>query len=189
MDAFFNKLDNLAFEILGVLVPGLIATTFIGLLWMALGPLIPLWTYGTIPELTPAGVVSVVNRTPGASQVFPLISVVMTCYLLGHSVSWSSRVRSEPATLKETLVRTWGFLTFRPQKPGVMFDDRLKPQLTRVMGEFSRDEPALVWAQFYPIAKNFIMNSGRNSLLSTYQNKYTLHVHCRRRLSIGRGHL
>lgn len=68
----------------------------------------------------------------------------------------------------------WSFLRFRVQKPDQSFEPKLIQFREAVGKEFASDRE-LSWREFYPLAKDFIANSNRRSLLSTYQNKYTLH--------------
>jgi hypothetical protein len=43
-----------------------------------------------------------------------------------------------------------------------------------VQRKFSAGSP-LSWTQFYPVAKNYLARNSTSSLVSLYQNKYTLH--------------
>jgi len=65
-------------------------------------------------------------------------------------------------------------LRFKVRKPVESFDPALTELFKKVIGKFSHDRE-LAWREFYPLAKNFLVNTDRRSLVSTYQNKYTLH--------------
>ena len=45
-------LTNLSYELFGVVLPGIVASIFILLYWITLGPVAPFWTCGIIPAFT-----------------------------------------------------------------------------------------------------------------------------------------
>lgn len=176
MDGFLNKLDNLAYELFGIVLPGLVASVFLILLWIGLGSLPPVWSSGQVPTLTPDTVRRLIDRIPGALQTVTVICTLMVWYFLGHGVNWISKGRSHTrGEFKERVRRIWSFLKFRIQKPADSFDPALRKLFEAVSREFSGNKEMLQWREFYPLAKNHLANTGRNSLLATYQNKYTLH--------------
>lgn len=174
MDSLLNKLDNLAYELFGVLLPGLVASAFSALWLFALGPLVPAWTFGYVREVDVTLGLRFLRTLPGALQASTVISAVMLWYFLGHTLNWLSRNRSSPPGFRDQFKRVWSFLRFRPLKSPDPFDGRLKSLLEEVAPRFTPGRTP-EWREFYPLAKNYLMNSGRASLLATYQNKYTLH--------------
>ncbi len=174
MDGFWNKLDNLAYELFGVVLPGLVASVLLLMLWYALGPLIPLWSFEYVPELTNERIRYFVRVVPFARECAAIIGTLLTWYFLGHVLNWVSKGRSSRESAAKELKRVWSFLRFRVQKPTEPFDAALKDLFAKVSKKFSPDRD-LSWREFYPLAKNFLVNADRRSLLSTYQNKYTLH--------------
>jgi putative effector of murein hydrolase LrgA (UPF0299 family) len=176
MDGFLNKIDNLAYELFGIVLPGLVASVLLILLWMGLGSLPPYWSSGQVPMLTLSTVKSLIDKIPGALQTAAIIGTLMVWYFLGHSVNWISKGRSHTkGEFKERIERIWSFLKFRIKKPEASFDPKLEKLFKAVSRKFTANQEPLEWRQFYPLAKNLLANTGRNSLLSTYQNKYTLH--------------
>lgn len=175
MDSFFNRLDNLAYELFGVVLPGLVVSSFLALLWFALGPLIPYWSMDQLPQLTIRLMIDAMRAIPGAMQTVPLAMVLMVWYFCGHAMNWISKKKSKPESIRQQASRVWSFLKFRTQKPEESYDSKLKGLFESVSVEFSKSKKSLDWREFYPLAKSYIVNTGRHSLLSNYQNKYTLH--------------
>jgi hypothetical protein len=64
---------------------------------------------------------------------------------------------------------------FRIPKPEASFDASLEQLFATVSPKFSPAGKPLQWREFYPVAKSFIAQKLRYSLVATYQNKYTLH--------------
>lgn len=174
MDGFWNKLDNLAYELFGVVLPGLVASVLLIALWYALGPLIPLWSFAYVPELTHESIRYFVRVVPFARESTTIIGTLLVWYFLGHVLNWVSKGRSSRESPRKELQRVWSFLRFRVQKPSEPYDTSLKELFVKVSDRFSPNRE-LTWREFYPLAKNFLVNSDRRSLLSTYQNKYRLH--------------
>lgn len=173
MDGFWSKLDNLAYELFGVVLPGLVASVWLLLLWYALGQLIPTWTFQYIPQLQWSMIKYVLKAVPGAIQASALTGTLLIWYSLGHALNWVSKGRTKRGTLKEERARIWSFLKFKVQK-GEPFDPTLTTLFKRVCSKLVPDRD-LSWRELYPLAKTLLANSNRRSLLSTYQNKYTLH--------------
>lgn len=173
MDGFWSKLDNLAYELFGVVLPGLVASVWLLLLWYALGPLVPTWTFHNVPELRWSMIKYVLKAVPGAIQVSAIIGTLLIWYALGHVLNWVSKGRTKRGTLKEERARIWSFLKFKVQK-GQPFDPALTEQFNKVSKKLV-PERDLSWRELYPLAKTLLANASRRSLLSTYQNKYTLH--------------
>lgn len=116
----------------------------------------------------------VLKAVPGAVQIAALIGTLLIWYFLGHVLNWVSKGRSARESATKELTRVWSVLRFRFPKPAKSFDPALEELFKKAMPRFS-PERDLVWREFYPLAKNFLLNADRRSLVSTYQNKYTLH--------------
>jgi hypothetical protein len=176
MDALLGKLTNLAYEVFGVIIPGLVFGVFLLMWWFALGPLVPYWTWSRVPELTLAELWLTVDAVPGGRTTASAILILMACYFLGHSVNWTSKARPrEKSGWATRLERVSTFLTFRVPRPKESYDPQLQRLFEAVSGRWTHDGRLLSWREFYPLAKTVLANTGRHSLIATYQNKYTLH--------------
>lgn len=176
MDALLGKLSNLAYELFGVIIPGLVFSIFLLLLWFALGDLVPRWTWSRIPAYSMAEFQKVCGLLPGGTAMASATLGLMWLYLCGHALNWASKVHpKESGGWKRRGVRVLAFLKFRTPRAAESYEQKLTPLFDAVNTRFSHDQKPLEWRQFYPLAKSFLNNSDRYSLLSTYQNKYTLH--------------
>lgn len=176
MDALLGKLTNLAYEVFGVILPGLVFNVFILLWWLALGPLAPRWTASRVPQLTTDRLRDVINGVSGGKTTACVILVLMTWYFLGHFVNWSSKARPrEKGGWRKRMDRVLSFLTFRIPRQKDSFDPKLGRFFEVVSAKWTHDNKELSWREFYPLAKTVLANTGRHSLIATYQNKYTLH--------------
>lgn len=137
VDGFWTKLDNLAYELFGVVLPGLVASVWLLLLWYALGPLLPVWTFNYIPILTWAEIKYVLKVVPGAIQITTLIGTLLVWYFLGHVLNWVSKGRSARESAKKELTRVWSVLRFKFQKPTKSFDPALEELFNKAKTKFS----------------------------------------------------
>ena len=176
MDEFLAKLTNLSYEFLGVIVPGIVASLFLGMWWAALGSIAPLWSFEFVPQLTSnnaSGIVESLSLKTGIGVAVPGLAIA---YFLGHILLWIAR-SGEPdeCATKSTWRRVRTSLVFRIPKPPRSFDEDLQPLYDAVQAKFAIGGSALPWTQFYPVVKSYLSKNLTYSLVATYQNKYTLH--------------
>lgn len=174
MDAILSKFTNLGYELWGIFVPGLIMLLMLVFVWWCAGPIAELVTFGFLPEATVNGVTGfmrVLNNEIRAGLVFGIAVVV---YFLGHLLHWFSRSpKSKPVKIG-WIMRVAQCLRFSVPKSVDSFDPYLQPLLDEAKGMFGLSVEA-TWPQFYPVAKAYLSANLQTSLVSTYQNKYTLH--------------
>ena len=178
MDTLLQKLTSLSYELFGVVLPGLVLSAFLMVLWFSLGSLVSAWTSGSIPPFPPEVLVKLSRQVPGAVPASALFSLILIWYFLGHWVNWLSKGRSRSATFSSRLVtrcqRIWKFLRFRVTRPD-SYHQSLQRRFEEVSKKLSHDGQVMEWREFYPIAKAFLSSHRSHSLVATYQNKYTLH--------------
>jgi hypothetical protein len=190
MDQLISKLTSLSYEIFGIFVPGFVFILFFMWTWWACDTLTPTLTLGYLPPLHYA------NAHDGVLNVelrFGLVVfLAIASYFLGHLMFWLSRignaveldVGSKPTSWRKFVrgVHRIGCCLFwRIPKARVNYESALEPLLAtgyRFLAfpdaELSQ-QPAEMWRKFYPVAKCRLQQDLKNSLVSTYQNKYTLH--------------
>lgn len=174
MTELLAKLTNLSYELFGVILPGVVAGIFLLLWWYALGPLAPLLTFNSTPELTLSNARAMIDSLNAATGAGVAVPAFVLCYFLGHFVLWTRR--SGPAN--DDAAKCWykrlrWSLIFRIPKPSKSYDPKLERLYRFVQAKFSKE--TLEWREFYPVVKSFLSQNVANSLVSTYQNKYTLH--------------
>jgi hypothetical protein len=172
MNELLAKITNLGYEVFGILLPGVITILFFIGTWAALGPLVPIWTLGGMPQLTLVSgqkIVESVSLSTGVGMAIPLL---IASYFQGHMLMWIGR--SGPM-LEEKHSIFFRSLIFRIPKPRNNFDPKLQPLFDAVQKEFARNSDSLIWRQFFPLGKCFLAQNLVYSLVSTYQTKYTLH--------------
>jgi DNA polymerase III epsilon subunit-like protein len=176
MDELFAKITNLSYEFFGVILPGLIAGLFIGLLWLAAGPLPPYITAGSIPELTINNIKLILDALNTNTTIVLIILSLIIAYFLGHLLLWIARFGKQNKRATESaFIRVLFSLTFRIPKPNNSYDPTLQPLYNIVQKRFAVDNKPLLWRQFYPVVKSYLSKNLSTSLVPTYQNKYTLH--------------
>lgn len=176
MDSLLGKLTDLGYELFGVVIPGLITSIFLVVWIVALGSLVPRWTFGVVPHVRLPELATVIDAAPGGRGAVYLILTLIVWYFLGHAVNWSSKARpKDERGWSKRRTRVWTFLSLHVPKPQDSYTKVLQPQLDAVSSRWTHDKKSLTWRQFYPLAKTTLVNSNRRSLLTTYQNKYTLH--------------
>jgi len=171
MDELLGKLTNLTYEIFGVFLPGLIFSIFLLVLYFAAGPVIPIITQSALPELNSNYFIKIMEFDWTKSS---LIILFVGWYFIGHILVWIGRFgvnQSKPNFIMLTLKS----LFFRIPKPKDSFNANLAILYDEVQKRFTHNDIVLTWTQFFPVAKNFIYRSSSKSLITTYQNKYTLH--------------
>jgi hypothetical protein len=190
MEQLVSKLTNLSYEIFGIFVPGFVFILFFMWSWWACDSLTPALTLGYLPSLhyanQPGGVLNVDLR-------FGLVVfIAISSYFLGHLMFWLSRlgnamelnVGNSPTSLekiKRGLHRIGCCLVWQIPKSSVNYEPALDPLLhagyrfLAFPDAESTQTSKEKWRKFYPVAKCRLSQDLRNSLVSTYQNKYTLH--------------
>jgi len=124
VDGFWSKLDNLAYELFGVVLPGLVASVWLAMLWYALGPLVPLWSFGYLPSLTDASIKYLLKVVPGALEVTAIIGTLLVWYFLGHVLNWVSKGFCTRVSREGTWARLV-LLEIQSQKTSRIFRSRL----------------------------------------------------------------
>jgi len=190
MDQLISKITSLNYEIFGIFVPGFVFILFFLWVWWACDSLTPLLSLGYLPPLhyanQPGGVLNVELR-------FGLVVfIAIASYFLGHLMFWLSRLGNameldigSPPTSWEKIMRALHriacCLGWRIPKGAVNYEPALEPLLDagyRFLAfpdAESTQTSKEKWRKFYPVAKCRLSQDLKNSLVSTYQNKYTLH--------------
>ncbi len=141
-----------------------------------IGGLAPYWTSDAVPELTVSTFRSIVESLSVASGIGVAVPVVAVCYFAGHILLWISRSGGADDTSCSVGWRRVGLsLLFRIPKPKSNFNAKLQRLYDRVQKKFAPKGNPLEWREFYPLVKSFLSQRLTNSLVPTYQNKYTLH--------------
>ena len=65
-------------------------------------------------------------------------------------------------------------MTLKIPKPEHAYDPNLQPLMDAVSKRLGEASP-LAWRLFYPVVKSYLSRNLAQSLVSTYQNKYTFH--------------
>lgn len=169
MDQLFARLSHVTYEIFGVLLPGFVGLLFLAAMYASLGD-VPASLVVDAPSVTPKRV---------HDHPYGLVDVVMltvACYFVGHLMTWLTRRHGKTVTGKfSALMRVLKCLVFRIPKPAASFNKELEPVFQAVAAHVGIPQGPAQWRQYYPIAKIMLAERLSNSLLSTYQNKYTLH--------------
>jgi hypothetical protein len=175
MDTLLSKLTNLAYEVFGVILPGVLATVLAGLLWAALGPVVELWSFSYVPALN-ASLLSEIDNLSGSPQIAAISCLIVVFYFLGHALNWISRGRPSVSGIPtQRWQRTVLLLRFKFPKPQASYDESLVRLFRVAAAKLSPDATPLTWREFYPVAKAMINQHLKYSLVATYQNKYTFH--------------
>ena len=176
MNELLATLTNLSYELFGVILPGIVASIFILLYWIALGPVAPLWTSGIIPAFTMTNLQALFDSLSLASGIGVAIPLLAIWYFLGHILLWIARSgKADAAASKGSVRRVVLSLVLQIPKPANPFDPNLKPLYNSVRKRFTADGAELDWRQFYPVVKSYLSQRLTYSLVATYQNKYTFH--------------
>lgn len=103
-----------------------------------------------------------------------MIGLLVAAYFLGHSLHWAARSPKKPVPKPASVRRVWLCLCFSIPKPEHSFEPKLTP-LFEECKSFLGLGASAEWRQYYPLAKCYLVANLQTSLVSTYQNKYTLH--------------
>lgn len=173
MDQLLAKILGLSYELFGVFLPGLIALLFLIAWWAATGDLASQWTFAAIPTLTIASVEKIITSLDSRLGIGVAIPSLIASYFLGNALVWASR-SGKPDPGATRLYLTWMALTLKIPKPEYSYDQKLQPLMDAVIKRLGEASP-LGWRLFYPVVKSYLSRNLANSLVSTYQNKYTFH--------------
>ena len=176
MEQLLGKLIDLSYEFFGVFVPGFAMVIFLWLWWWAIGPLAPLWTYDIFTPMDGDRIVSIANAINSRSITAELIGILVMSYFLGHSLLLVARSGKADQRAKNKWTRRVALaLLFKIPKPAGSYDERLHRFFEALSAKFSEGSSPLEWRQLYPVVKSYLANNVTHSLVTTYQNKYTLH--------------
>ena len=174
MDALIGKLTNLGYEFFGILLPGTLAVLMWSLLWIAAADVVPWMTWGAVPELTLSEAMDAIGQAIEWSAFMSVLLMIALAYFVGHLLTWVAR-----GGKRHEHVRIWdhlaGTLLFRPPKQEPSYNLKLEPAWQWAGKRLLGKKLELSWSLFYPAAKTYLLQKGIPSLVTTYQNKYTLH--------------
>jgi hypothetical protein len=174
MNELLAKLVDVTYELFGVLIPGVITSAFL-LLWLLEAQPLLTWIFGSGVCLDPRHVLTWLNSSE-KNGLISLLALLVGWYLLGQVLLSSSR-HSVPDAQSETSGRRRVFraLTFRIPRSPHNYNPGLEPLYKAVAAKFNAPGVELQWSQFYPVVKSHLAEHLSKSLVTLYQNKYTLH--------------
>ncbi len=180
MEQLFNKLTSLSYELFGIFVPGFILSLFLVWWWWCVGDLSRVISFGYLPVIGMRGVSEGYGLVPDEIKLGLVVYVAVASYFLGHFINWVGRSRGVKESLAESkrvqMISNLGnCLRFSVPKPRDSYYKNLDPLFTVVVERLGLPESAQIWGSFYPVAKCLVAQEVKYSLISTYQNKYTLH--------------
>ncbi|MEW6312061.1 MAG: hypothetical protein AB1532_14110, partial [Pseudomonadota bacterium] len=176
MNELAGKITNFSYEVFGIIIPGAVITLFLGIWLASLGNIPVILVSDDFPILTITSITDLINRTFTDKGFGILVPLFLSWYMLGHITQWFSRSSSTPSEERTTSTnRIVCALKLKPIRPSENYSKELESIFLEASKRLSTTGEPLPWSQFYPVAKNFIARHSTNSLLSTYQNKYTLH--------------
>ncbi len=175
MNELLAKLVDITYELFGVLLPGLIASAFLLLWWFAAEPLQVALFGSSDFRIGPLNLWNWLSSSSngGLSSFLPLL---VAWYLLGQVLLSASRHSiGDAQSVDNPGRRVFRALTFRISRPPDPYDPALKPLYHAVAAKFNVPGVELQWVQFYPVVKSHLAEHLSKSLVTLYQNKYTLH--------------
>lgn len=174
MEQLISKFANLGYEILGIFVPGAVLILFLFFGWWCLGPLASTWTFGFLPQAKIQALSGLLNILNEEIRAGLLVSLLIAAYFAGHLLHWAARAPKRAVAKPAWYRRIWLCLIFSVPKPEHSYEPRLEPLFNEAKSYLGFGVDA-EWRQFYPVAKSYLAANLQTSLVSTYQNKYTLH--------------
>jgi len=174
MDALIRKLTNLGYEFFGILLPGTLAVLMWSLLWIAADGVVPWATWGAVPELGWSTAKDTIGEAIAWSAFVSVLLMITLAYFVGHLLTWVARRgrRHEDVGFWDHLL---GTLRLGPPKQEPSYDVKLEPAWRWAGKQLLGEDLALSWPLFYPAAKTYLLQNRIPSLVTIYQNKYTLH--------------
>lgn len=170
MDVLLGRLTNLGYEFFGIIVAGFLVGLFLA---------VPTTTFSA--AVSSADVQEFYQQcwslltgkeTTTAALLLIVAGALVASYLTGHFLKWFAKVRfwnpRQPKALwlrfLALVVEVRGGDSYSKGKHEILF-----VEASRFLGLDAE------WNGFYMVAKTFLAHRGGYSLVSTYQNKYTLH--------------
>lgn len=182
MSELLAKLTNLSYEFFGVVIPGLLSLVMLALVvvgWGALGRPEDLQGLFNVYH----GLLMDVARHSASDPWPTLVSLALAAYFLGQfalwqSRSWATSAEQDPRERGDRwpwIGRVLLCLQRRMLRPDKSVSSHFERELEWCQEKLGLRVGLRHWPEFYPVAKCLIRNELTYSLLSTYQNKYTLH--------------
>jgi hypothetical protein len=180
MDQILAKISNIGYEIFGVFLPGFVFFLFLVWTWWCAGAAVPLLTSGYMAPFGVEGVSGGVQLMPLEFRWGVVVYLAVASYFLGHLILWVGRggkaIESDDRSrLKRDISRVRDCLMFSVPKPLRSYDEALSDYLSVGCVFLKIPVERHEWRAFYPVAKSRLSHELTQSLVSTYQNKYTLH--------------
>lgn len=174
MDQLLAKFTNFGYEVWGIIVPGLIFLLFMTFAWWCSGSVISFLTFGYVSTAGVEGVSSFLSLLNEEIKAGLFAGLAVSAYFSGHLLHWISRSPKNPIGELGSLGRVWSCMKFSIPKSKDSYDKYLEEQLSEAK-QFLGMPVDAKWVQYYPVAKVYLSEKMQSSLVSTYQNKYTLH--------------
>lgn len=180
MDQIIAKLTNLSYELFGIFIPGVIFLLFLTWWYWCAADLAPLLTFNYMAPLRFEGVQAGDLVFPDEIKLGFVIYVAVAAYFLGHLLNWFGRIGSAKASaegkkFKQARENLSNCLKLKVPKPRESYYESLQPILDEGYRFLRIPVASRNWTVFYLVAKSRISEDLSRSLVSTYQNKYTLH--------------
>ncbi|WP_439609602.1 hypothetical protein [Hydrogenophaga sp.] len=176
MDQILSKLTNLGYEVFGIFIPGVIFGLFLLFWWIGLGSIAPYVTNGFLPEMNLSKAADTIEKFGARSGIGAAALFLISTHFLGHVLQRISRSgKNNEKILRNGFKRTAYCLFNNIPKPEEAFDTKLNGIFEKVKQKLDPEKIGFDWTQFYAVAKNYVARNSSTSLISTYQNKYTLH--------------
>lgn len=180
MDQLVAKITNLSYEIFGIFIPGFILLLFLVWWWWCVGEQASLLSVGYIPSLAVNGVSKGYTLIPNEIKLGFVVYLAVIAYFLGNLINWIGRIgkakeSDSSNSKKKTLEDMINCMRFSIPKPRSSYNQNLETMLQRGCRFLELPIDSRNWLSFYPVAKSRVVQDLTVSLVSTYQNKYTLH--------------
>ncbi|MDQ1110048.1 hypothetical protein QE424_003207 [Stenotrophomonas rhizophila] len=174
MDQLLAKITNLSYEIWGIFVPGMIALLFLVFTWWCAGTVAEVVTFGFVAPAEVSTIKGFITLLNNEIKFGFIAGLAVAAYFSGHLLHWISRSSKSKSHGKKSIIRVCSCLRLSIPKPIESYDSYLEAQFIEGK-QYLQMPPESTWPQFYPVAKAFLASQLQSSLVSTYQNKYTLH--------------
>lgn len=169
MDELIGKITNFGYEIFGVILPGCAGLLFFLFYWWALGEVPAALSSNNIPNFE---YFLFSSRQLTAVDTVALVALI---YFVGHLLNWLSRKPKKD--VEGIFLRLGCCLIFRIPRSSRSFSEHLTEQFLLASKSFGiqTENVEEAWEKFFPVAKVVLAERLTRSLVSTYQNKYTLY--------------
>lgn len=174
MDQLIAKLSSLSYEILGIILPGIIFLVLLAFWAVGTGDLLPYFSDNFFPRINLRDASKNLENMGARTGIGMTAPTALAAYFSGHLLHWISRSgKADDALVSSAWKRTMLSLSLKIPRPKDSYDKNLQSIFENIKNKL--DLPDMNWSQFYPIAKNHLQRNNTASLVSIYQNKYTLH--------------